>query len=608
VSWRKKCIDSILNFFAMNNFFASRAAACCIVLVHYCINGKAQHVGIGTNSPDTSAIVDISNTNKGVLIPRTTPAIIGSLSSPGKGLMFYDTVRNQLIINTGNAMLPDWQNSTSGYAWSLTGNAGTQAALHFIGTTDNHPIQFKINNQWSGVLDSSTQSTYFGYQTGKNAAGTVANTAFGVRALGINFKGTGFNTALGSEALKANTTGYFNTAVGVSALINNQSGAYNVAVGVGSLGLASVGTSFNTAVGKFALLNASENFGTHTATNYNVAVGSEALKANSIGIDNVANGYQAGYNSFGTANTLMGSGSMFQMGSGDYNTADGFEAMRSVYTGYYNTVLGSQAFNDYTVFPPARNEESQTTAVGYRSLYHTDDAWGNTALGYLAGNVSHNGWYNLFIGAETDVTNANLFNVIVLGHGTTASSASVMRVGNPATTSIGGPVGWSTISDKRVKTNIRADIPGLALIMELRPVTYNINVTAMRAFSRVSTVDNPSARNSGQSFEQSATASAGDRLMEDAYKAKEQVLYTGFVAQEVDAAAKKLQYNFNGVDSPDNPNDLYALRYDEFVVPLVKAAQELSAQGNQLKKNLVSIKAEYQNINQRLNALALKVK
>jgi len=144
---------------------------------------------------------------------------------------------------------------------------------------------------------------------------------------------------------------------------------------------------------------------------------------------------------------------------------------------------------------------------------------------------------------ETDVTKDNLFNVIALGHATNgSSSASVMRVGNPATTSIGGPVGWSTISDKRVKTNVRSDIPGLAFIMELRPVTYNIDVTAMRAFNPG---DNQSAREFNQSFATPKTGNAGDRLMENAYKAREQVLIPAFVAQEVGRwPAKKLQYNF----------------------------------------------------------------
>jgi hypothetical protein len=52
---------------------------------------------------------------------------------------------------------------------------------------------------------------------------------------------------------------------------------------------------------------------------------------------------------------------------------------------------------------------------------------------------------------------------------------------------------------------------------------------------------------------------------------------TGFIAQEVEAAAKNIGFDFSGVDAPDNEKDMYGLRYDEFVVPLVKAVQELNA-------------------------------
>jgi hypothetical protein len=51
-------------------------------------------------------------------------------------------------------------------------------------------------------------------------------------------------------------------------------------------------------------------------------------------------------------------------------------------------------------------------------------------------------------------------------------------------------------------------------------------------------------------------------------------LQTGFLAQEVEAVAKNIGYNFSGVDAPKNENDYYGLRYAEFTVPLVKAVQE----------------------------------
>lgn len=54
----------------------------------------------------------------------------------------------------------------------------------------------------------------------------------------------------------------------------------------------------------------------------------------------------------------------------------------------------------------------------------------------------------------------------------------------------------------------------------------------------------------------------------------EKMKMSGFLAQDVYNAAKSINYDFSGVDAPKNPNELYSLRYSEFVVPLVKAVQE----------------------------------
>ena len=54
--------------------------------------------------------------------------------------------------------------------------------------------------------------------------------------------------------------------------------------------------------------------------------------------------------------------------------------------------------------------------------------------------------------------------------------------------------------------------------------------------------------------------------------------HTGFIAQEVDNAAKTLGFDFIGVDTPKNSEDHYGLRYAMFVVPLVKSVQEQQLQ------------------------------
>jgi hypothetical protein len=66
-------------------------------------------------------------------------------------------------------------------------------------------------------------------------------------------------------------------------------------------------------------------------------------------------------------------------------------------------------------------------------------------------------------------------------------------------------------------------------------------------------------------------------------------LHTGFVAQDVETAGKKLGYDFSGLDKPKNASDVYGLRYSEFVVPLVKAVQEQQATIEGLEKKIAQL-------------------
>jgi len=78
----------------------------------------------------------------------------------------------------------------------------------------------------------------------------------------------------------------------------------------------------------------------------------------------------------------------------------------------------------------------------------------------------------------------------------------------------------------------------------------------------------------------------------DARRQKEQIVYTGFIAQDVEKSAKELNFDFSGVDAARNDKDLYGLRYAEFVVPLVKAVQEQQAIIEKLQKQVDANKAE----------------
>jgi hypothetical protein len=199
------------------------------------------------------------------------------------------------------------------------------------------------------------------------------------------------------------------------------------------------------------------------------------------------------------------------------------------------------------------------------------------AVGYRAGDSYDNGYNNVFLGASTDVNGAGYYNVVAIGQATTVTASNQARIGNSATTSIGGYANWTNFSDGRFKRNVKEDVKGLAFIMKLRPVTYNLDVSGI-----------------------SQTLNEGRGLdMIDQMKAsmaeKERMIRSGFVAQEVERAAKELGYDFSGVDAPKNDGDFYGLRYAEFVMPLVKAVQEQQQMIGALQKEIEELRGQRKN-------------
>jgi hypothetical protein len=153
-----------------------------------------------------------------------------------------------------------------------------------------------------------------------------------------------------------------------------------------------------------------------------------------------------------------------------------------------------------------------------------------------------------------------------MGYYAKVDGSNKVLVGNTAVTTIGGYTGWTTYpSDSRFKKNVKENVPGLAFITKLKPVTYTIDIDAIDARLQ------PKGQNNLSNGDKKI--STDEKLAKDA---KSKIVYTGFIAQDVEKAAKSLNYDFSGVDAPKNKNDFYGLRYADFVVPLVKAVQELN--------------------------------
>lgn len=285
-------------------------------------------------------------------------------------------------------------------------------------------------------------------------------------------------------------------------------------------------------------------------TKANTSFGFQTLNVNTAG-GNSAFGYLAlPVNTSGNANTAVGFNSMNRNVTGFSNTAFGSQSLAGNVAGFYNTAVGQACLSG--------SRGNDNTAVGRFAFVSLATGSGNTA-----------------IGSGANVSDSTLSNVTLLGFLTVGTASNSVQIGNSSVTSVKAANNVVIVSDGRFKKNVKQNVPGLSFINALSPVTYNYDIKGLDKYKGVIAQQvNANDR---------SISDAASKQYEDAVNKKEKILYSGFVAQDVEKVAEKLGYDFSGVYKPQNDKDPYGLSYAEFVVPLVKAVQELSKQNDDLK-------------------------
>lgn len=422
----------------------------------------SQSVGVGTNTPNASAQLDITATNKGILVPRVTNAQMLAIASPANGLLVYNTDSSAFAYRNATGWVFLKGNGTASNDWSTLGNAGTNAATNFIGTSDNADLIFKRNNQRAGLI--GINNTSFGNQALNSSTTGNNNTANGAGALAVNGSGS-FNTSNGAATLLVNDTGSFNTAngyqalrfnkgssntaVGMNALLLNNAGNNNTATGVGALssntaGFSNVAIGINAlnkntsrsnlvAIGDSALFNNGTGAVNEFNATANTAVGSKALYSNTTGYQNTAVGFESlKNNTTGIWNTAMGWYSMGSSTGGTANAAFGYRALK-INNGSYNAAVGSDVL--------ASNETgSYNTAVGHGAMAGPSNGSNNTAVGYWAG-LSNEGSSNVFFGYKAGQNEAGSNKLYISNDETDAANTLVYGEFDNKILSVGGRLG-----------------------------------------------------------------------------------------------------------------------------------------------------------------------
>lgn len=150
-----------------------------ILLVFLGLSTVTAQVGIGTETPDASAALELESTTKGFLPPRLTTVQRDDINSPAEGLVIYNSTENQLEFFNGN----HWVDIATGLVASGA-CIGQQASFTFEGL-EYKPVE-SSGNCWldrnlgaSRVATASNDAQSYGdlYQWGRGADGHQIRTS-----------------------------------------------------------------------------------------------------------------------------------------------------------------------------------------------------------------------------------------------------------------------------------------------------------------------------------------------------------------------------------------------------------------------------------------------
>ena len=368
-------------------------------------------------SPPAAAIPCSCITAKGALVTGTAP---GTLTP--------------LTVGTNGQVLTACSTETSGLCWATpatTAAATLAEAATGTSTTLALTPETGVPKNASGmtgaaILPNGTTvqapAVTAGYTRINNDLGQLTFVANGCYfPVGFGAGGLTTTTAVGLSALALNT-GADNVAVGANALAANTSGTNNSAIGSNALRCSTTGGS-NVAIGQSALFS-------NTTGGASNAIGFNALRSATNGGDNNAFGFNTMCsNTSGFQNTALGHVSMCSVTTGSQNTAVGSTTLCAFTTGCVNDAFGTLALSAFTtgcynvalggfsLFNYVSGDFS--TAVGHRSLTAATGSC-NTAIGAFSGENITTGTCNVMLGHYAHAASATASCQLTIAYATGA--------------------------------------------------------------------------------------------------------------------------------------------------------------------------------------------
>ena len=369
------------------------------------------------------------------------------------------------------------------------------------------------------------------------------------------------DTSTGTE-MTTHANSVENIAIGTSAMENAEYGRWNVFLGFES------GQNFGDDCASDAIVYGNVAIGyrsykcvssSNVLGSYNTAIGFQAMEDATGGSGSTCIGYRAGEGLTAGYNTLIGYNAGYNSGSGNITSGTNNICISAGDGNSNSAAMTNAADDDFAISIGAYCKAGdEGIAIGKTSLAsgltsiaigREAEATGEQALA-IGYNVTATEDYAIALGGNFE-NDDNLS--VEIGYGIKTSNLDCSA----------GSASFTATSDERMKKNIVDSDLGLDFINALKP----------RKFLWVNDHDLP------------------DEIRPKKLPPRREdstVDVTGFIAQEVKAVIDSQNTTFSGWR--DRKNSLQSLAYSDFVVPLTKAIQELSAKVDTMQEEINTLK------------------
>ena len=444
-----------------------------ILLIVNCffINNSTAQISINSDgsNPDASAMLDVTSTDKGMLIPRMDSTSRKNIANPAIGLMVYDSTTNSFWYYANS----DWNNISA-----ILSDADGDTKIQVEENSDDDIIRFDLGGTEFMRLDSGrieilntgssvfigegaganddyddNENVFIGHQSGYSNTEGRYNTFQGYQSGYSNTEGNS-NSFIGNQSGYSNIDGNINVFIGYQSGYSNTTGNGNIFQGYRS--------GYLNTTGSYNIFQGYQSGYSNTTGSNNNFIGIESGYSNTDGAKNTFLGYQSGYsNTLGTTNLFQGYRSGYSNTIGLSNLFQGAESGYSNINGSFNTFQGYQSgFNNtnghHNIFQGYQSGFNNTTGYGNvfqgtQSGFNNTTGYGNVFQGILSGFWNTSGKYNTFLGGESGSLNTEGDYNIFLGY----QSGLNNTTGN-SNTFLGVQSGFNTTGDKNVFLGYRA--------------------------------------------------------------------------------------------------------------------------------------------------------